>query len=200
MAGYMLQPLIWQPVFKPALFASILAVAGLHLGWLDRSRGTLRVFPLIKKGVGAFLICGAIISFMIPSPSRQGVHWITYDQTVIRQAIQQKKPVILDFYADWCEPCRAMEKEVFTDPQVLELSRHFVPVRVDLTKRHPHQAELLKHYQVRGVPTIIFMNRDGTEEKNLRIESFVKRNDVLRRMKRLIEKQLYPKKPPSLSG
>ena len=185
----MLQPLIWHPVVKSALFASLLIVAGLHLGWFDRSRGTLRVFPFIKKGVGAMLICGAVISFMIPSPSRQGIRWITYDKSIIRQAIQENKPVILDFYADWCEPCRVMEKKVFTDPQVVELSRHFVPVRVDLTKRHPHQAELLKHYQVRGVPTVIFINRNGIEEKDLRIESFVKRNDVLRRMKRFIEKQ-----------
>ena len=99
-----------------------------------------------------------------------------------------EKPCLIDFYADWCGPCVAMEKKVFSVPEVVELGKYFVTLRIDLTKKHPNQAELLKHYKIRGVPTIIFVNRDGIEETDLRIESYVKRNDVLKRMKMLIEK------------
>jgi thiol:disulfide interchange protein DsbD len=188
MAGYLLQSLMPQPFGKTVLFGAILVAAGLHLGWFDKSRGTMRAFPFVKKGVGVILICGAVISFLVVSPSRPGVQWVPYDQTVLRQAIQAKKPAILDFYADWCEPCRAMEKKVFSVPEVVELSKHFVTLRADLTKKHPHQAELQKQYKIRGIPTIIFVNRDGIEEKDLRIESFVSSNEVLKRMKMLIEK------------
>jgi thiol:disulfide interchange protein DsbD len=188
MAAYLLQPVIQNPLGKKILFGAILVAAGLHLGWLDRSRGPMRAFPFIKKGVGVILMCGAVISFHIVSPNRPGVQWVPYDQTVLEEAMQAKTPVILDFYADWCGPCVAMEKKVFSVPEVVELGKHFVTMRIDLTKKHPHQAGLLKHYKIRGVPTIIFVNRDGIEETDLRIESYVKRNEVLKRMKMLIEK------------
>jgi thiol:disulfide interchange protein DsbD len=188
MAAYLLQPLLTQPLGKKILFGAILVSAGLHLGWLDKSRSPMRAFPFIKKGVGGILICGAVISFLIVSPNRPGIQWLPYDETVLADAIQAKKPVILDFYADWCGPCVAMEKKVFSVPEVVELGNHFVTLRVDLTKKHPHQAELLKHYKIRGVPTVIFVNREGIEETDLRIESYVNSHDVLKRMKMLIEK------------
>jgi thiol:disulfide interchange protein DsbD len=188
MAAYLLQPLLQHPLGKKILFGAILVAAGFHLGWLDKSRGPMRAFPFIKKSAGVILICGAVISFLIVYPNRPEVQWVPYDQAVLDEAIQAKEPVILDFYADWCGPCVAMEKKVFSVPEVVELGKHFVTMRIDLTKKHPHQAELLRHYKIRGVPTIIFVNRDGIEETDLRIESYVNSNDVLKRMKMLIEK------------
>ncbi len=96
--------------------------------------------------------------------------------------------MLLDFYAEWCEPCRALERKVFTDPEVVRLSRSFVNVRMDLTRRGPSQAEVLDRYGVKGVPTIIFIHADGVEAKGLRIESYVAKSEVLARMKSLLER------------
>ena len=66
---------------------------------------------------------------------------------------------------------------------LVEISKSFLPIRVDLTRRHPDQELLLRRYQIRGVPTILFLDSQGTEAKKLRIESYVTKNEVLDRMK-----------------
>lgn len=186
MAAYLLQPLLPGPVGKNALFAGVFFIAGLHLGWLDRSGGTFRLFQYIKKALGVLLIGGAIIFVLVKPPASETIHWIPYDQAVLTKAEKENKPVILDFYADWCGPCKALDRKVFADPEVVRLSREFITIRVDLTRRHPYQERLRKRYQIRGVPTIIFINRQGMEERPLRVESFVNRDEVLNRMKGLI--------------
>ncbi len=186
MAGYLLQPLIPGASERVILFAMIAVAAGVHLGWLDRSTQDSHLFSTVKKGLGVILIIGAIAFFFVTPRHVEGVQWIPYDKGVLTQAANEKRPVILDFYADWCGPCKAMERNVFTAPEVVKLSNNFQNIRVDLTKRHPEQDLLLKRYQVRGVPTIIFLNKQGAEEKGLRIESYVNKEEVLKRMKQLI--------------
>jgi thioredoxin:protein disulfide reductase len=61
-------------------------------------------------------------------------------------------------------------------------------IRIDMTKKHPNQDELQGRYQIKGFPTIIFINRDGVVETELRIESFVSPDVIIDRMKQLIEK------------
>jgi len=187
MAGYMLRPLISEPLGKTALVATILAAAGFHLGWLESSNGAMRIFRFIKKGLGGILVCGAVIFFLVVTPSSEGIQWANYDQNAIMEAAKKNRPVILDFYADWCAPCRALDKKVFEDPEVVKLSKHFLTIRVDLTRKHPQQDKLQELYGIRGVPTVVFLNRHGTVEKALRIESFVEKEEVLRKMNRLIE-------------
>ena len=146
------------------------------------------MFPYLKRGLGIILIAGAVILPIQASRSEKGLQWIPYDPAILIEAAKERRPVILDFYADWCGPCKELEKKVFRDPEVVEASQDLVTVRVDLTKQHPHQKDLLSDYQIRGVPTIIFINREGVEEKALRVESLVGRGEVIERMKRLLEK------------
>ncbi len=188
MAAYLLQPLMPGAYMKSMLFAAILVAAGLHLGWMEKGRGDSRVFEYIKKGLGVILICAAISFYLGGRQGGEGVRWTPYSEALLVEAAKENRPVMLDFYADWCGPCKSMERNVFTDPEIVDLSRHFVTLRIDLTKQHPNQKKILRRYLLLGVPTIIFINGKGIEERELRIEAYTDRDEVLKRMKRLINK------------
>ncbi len=80
-------------------------------------------------------------------------------QDALARAERENKPIVIDFMALWCVPCRRMEKETFTDPAVASLLERVVFLKVD-TDEH---AELAKHFDVAGLPDIRFLNPDGTE-------------------------------------
>jgi thiol:disulfide interchange protein DsbD len=75
-----------------------------------------------------------------------------------------------------------MDREVFSDKRVVEMSRRFVTLRFDLTRKTPSQDDILRMYKVRGVPTILFFDRNGKEIRALRIGSYVDKFEFLGRM------------------
>ena len=187
MAAFILSPLLPADRGFPVVLALLLVAAGIHLGWIDRTGGAFPRFTYFKRILGLLLAAAACISLLWPAPERVHIQWAPYDEKHLAQALSEKKPVILDFYADWCEPCRALDDQVFSDPQVVRMSRGFVALRVDLTRRQPYQEALLRKYEVRGVPTVIFLNREGIEERALRTESLVSRARFLDRMSSVLK-------------
>ena len=135
------------------------------------------------------MVCGAGIYLAVSLKPVGAIEWIPYDQAVISNAGQEGKPVILEFFAEWCAPCRIMERDVFADPEVVKLSRDFVAVRVDLTNVQAFHDELLRSYDIRGIPAVILIDRNGIEERDLRIEGYVDKDEFLERLRRLLEKQ-----------
>ena len=100
-------------------FAATALAAGIHLGWIDPTRVRSAAFKWIRKGVGVVcvgLAC-AIIWYAIPS---EGVKWTTFSDSVLAEAKESGKPVILDFYADWCPSCRHMDRITFHERSIIE--------------------------------------------------------------------------------
>jgi thiol:disulfide interchange protein DsbD len=82
------------------------------------------------------------------------------------------KPVVLDFYADWCVSCKEMERFTFTDTRVQERLAQMVKLQVDVTANTVEHAALLRRFQLFGPPGIIFFDRQGREIRGLRVIGF----------------------------
>lgn len=183
MAAHFIRPLL--PGHGGTILIALVALtAGLHLGWLDKSQGNFKAFPFLKGGAG---IAGLIVAtFLIASLAMRGpgVTWQPYTEETLVAAQNLKKPVIIDFYATWCTPCRELEEITFHAPDVVRLAeKNFVMVKVDVTKGdNPYHEELLKKYDIKGVPTIVFLDEDGNERPELRLVDFLPADKFLLRM------------------
>jgi thiol:disulfide interchange protein DsbD len=120
-----------------------------------------------------------------------GVTWHPYSDDLLENARRDGTPVIVDFYADWCTPCVELEQKTFHDSKIVSLSsKDFIMVKVDLTRaENPLNEDLLKRYNVKGVPTVVFIGPDGRERNDLRLVDFIPADQFLGRMAALTTKK-----------
>ena len=93
--------------------------------------------------------------------------------TALRQAVAEGKPVMLDFYADWCISCKEMEAFTFSKPQVRGALRNFVLLQSDVTHHDEQDRALLKHLGLFGPPAILFYDPSGQERYSYRLIGFM---------------------------
>ncbi len=111
-----------------------------------------------------------------------------YDPAVLYRARQEGKPVLLEFYADWCIPCLELEQHTFSDGGVIESTWPFVRVRVDMSDyESPESERLREEFGVTGVPEILFLDSRGNEIKEVRIIGFLGPEDFLRRVEQALK-------------
>jgi thiol:disulfide interchange protein DsbD len=82
---------------------------------------------------------------------------------------QTNRPVMLDFYADWCVSCKEMERFTFADPRVQARLGDMLILQADVTKNSAEDQALLKAFGLFGPPGIIFFDAGGKELKRLRV-------------------------------
>lgn len=93
-------------------------------------------------------------------------------KSVFSAAYAQNKPVMLDFYADWCIECKRMEKTTFADQQVQKQLENVMLIKADVTANDSDDQNLLKSMGLIGPPAILFFTPDGTEKRKFRITGY----------------------------
>lgn len=193
MALYYLNPFISKSVFT-GLMSMLLIVAASHLGAFAPAE--LVVSKQIKKGLLlAIFAVGVLLSAPLIMKSTgielgtsgqgptevAGLPWEDYSESKLSQA--KGKPVIVDFFAEWCAACKELEHYTYTDPKVMAMGRNFTLLKIDATNSSdPVIKDLMKKYSVIGLPTVLFLDKDGNVQKDLTLTGFETADQFLVRM------------------
>lgn len=202
MAVYFLKTLLPSLLAYHLALALIMLLAGIYLAWIDPVQASGKAFPYIRNAVGILFFGIALYAAVtglhagvgnIPIGSTgqnpgESIQWYPYSDALLDQASQEGKPVLIDFYADWCAPCKELDMYTFAAPEVIGGSREFFMIKVDLTSSGDTQAEALREkFEVRGVPILVFLRPDGQEIEDLRVSGFEPKDVFLKKMNRALK-------------
>ncbi len=110
----------------------------------------------------SFRFGAAVIALLVAGSAYAGVRWMEAPfADAVASANAEGKPVLLDFYATWCGPCKLMDKEVYTDAAVTELSGGFVSLKLDAEKGEG--IDLAKRFRIFNYPTVVLLRPDESE-------------------------------------
>lgn len=167
--------------YTPWVIALTLLLGGVYLGFLERSGTDKPVFRSVKWVLGVASIIGGIL--MVQNLQKEGVVWEPYSTTDFELALSSDKPIVLDFYADWCIPCLELDRVTFVNTDVIEALDDFHRFKVDLTNFDSEESEALRQqFQIIGVPTIVFIDGNGNEVRLARVTGFLNPADFLEKV------------------
>jgi thiol:disulfide interchange protein DsbD len=189
-----------------ALWALLAIVGGYYFGGFGRAAAAGSAGRLVAKGLGLGVIVWGVImmvgaaagghdplqplsgaalpGFAGAAPGESGealpfrkiasVEELDRELTAAQAA---GKPVMLDFYADWCVSCKEMEKYTFSVPEVQQDLTGFVLLMADVTANSEADQALFRRFGVYGPPTTAFFGTHGRECRPFRLVGFVKADD-----------------------
>lgn len=108
--------------------------------------------------------------------------WERFSEAALSKALAEKRPVIIDFWADWCGACHELEELTFPDARIQDLSKQYALFKIDATTDSPELEVLKKKYRVLGLPTMVFYDRRGSMRNDLTVTGFEKADAFLARM------------------
>jgi thiol:disulfide interchange protein len=98
------------------------------------------------------------------------ISWMHDMDAALAAAKQENRPLMIDFMAEWCAPCKEMESSTFSNPDVILKAKAFISVRIDVDKQKQVAAKfnaLPRAYGGIGIPNMLFLTSAGTEIKSI---------------------------------
>ena len=162
-------------LWKAVGFLALLAGTALAIGVFAGSRDVLRPLSGLTAGSGGG----------VPETRFARVKNLAELDARLQAA---GKPVMLDFYADWCVSCKEMEAFTFTDPRVKAKMGQMLLLQADVTANSDEDKALLKRFSLFGPPGIIFFDRQGREIEGLRVVGYQAADVFLGSLNRAVER------------
>ena len=191
-AVWLVSPVL-PPVVPMLAWAALLIIPAIFLHALDPLPAQARGWQRFWKGIGivmlltgAALLVGALAGSRDPLQPLAGLRGgaiaaetkkLPFERVASFAELEQKvmaagRPVMLDFYADWCVSCKEMEKFTFADPQVQARLGGFALLKADVTANTEDDKALLARFGLFGPPGILFFDASGREIKSIRVVGY----------------------------
>jgi thiol:disulfide interchange protein DsbD len=192
-ALYYLHPFL--PKGPPVLVVGLLLLAlGLALRGLRRideieppAKRWGKAFGRTALVAGAYAVVASLVVGSPREPAAAGPRWLATEAEGVRVATAEKKPLLVDFSAEWCVACKELERFTFSDPRVIERAKEFITVRVDATRQTPEIQSLIRKYGISGLPWVAFVMPDGRILKEHSVTGYIDAEAMLERMQQVLD-------------
>jgi thiol:disulfide interchange protein DsbD len=172
-ALWFLRPLLPEAAFPAGVVALALAM-GVFLLLPVASAGSPRLrLPFRVLGIASLAGAVGFAALILRPAPASGHAFAPYSAERLAEARTAGRPVVIDFWAEWCIACKELEHETFTDARVRDALSEFVLIQADLTdEADPTVKQLYRSYDIKGLPTVVFLDRSGQEVRDLRLTEF----------------------------
>lgn len=175
MALYFLDPIL-PKVVQGYVLPVFGIIAALILLFIDKTANDAKGFRTFKT-VFSVVVLALSIYVLIPSEKLEP-EWKQFSIHGYQSSLNNNERMVIDFYADWCIPCKELDAITFSDKRVIEKFDRFTVYKVDMTKNNETNEQLRKKFNVIGMPTVLIIDANGNETK--RITGFVNADEFLR--------------------
>lgn len=175
MALYFLDPIL-PKVVQGYVLPVFGIIAALILLFIDKTANDAKGFRTFKT-VFSVVVLALSIYVLIPSEKLEP-EWKQFSIHGYQSSLNNNERMVIDFYADWCIPCKELDAITFSDKRVIEKFDRFTVYKVDMTKNNETNEQLRKKFNVIGMPTVLIIDAKGNETK--RITGFVNADEFLR--------------------
>jgi thiol:disulfide interchange protein DsbD len=174
MALYFLDPILPKN-FQGYTLPIFGIIAAIILLFVDKTANDAKGFRMFKT-IFSTVVLAVSIYALIPTEKLEP-EWKKFSIENYEASIKNSERMVIDFYADWCIPCKELDALTFSDKNVLDEFERFTVYKVDMTKNDDTNEQLRKRFDVIGMPTVLIIDSKGKEIK--RITGFVNADEFL---------------------
>lgn len=165
---------------RPWIFLTFAVLGTVYLAFLERTGMHLPRFRAVKSITGVALLACAGVFFWIFQTAPSELSWNDFSVQALETEAERGKAAMVDFFADWCIPCKELEHVTFSEPAVARILQDFTLYKADLTRGNDTTDTWTETFEIMGVPTVVFF--DGQGRERLRVQEFVGPEELLRRL------------------
>ncbi|EKD41964.1 MAG: thiol:disulfide interchange protein [uncultured bacterium] len=165
----------WLMLFYALGMGSLFVLMGLIYKTIQLKAKSNAFTVIFKKILGVAILMvavyyGLIAYHQVAGDKQKESYWSESYEAGFELAKSEHKPLLIDFYADWCLPCKELDTKVWKQPDMAEyLSKNYVAVHIDCTQDSKECREAVDRYKIIGWPTIVFLNKNQQEVQSERL-------------------------------